>query len=360
MDYDMPSIGDNERRRSSDNLQTSAALDGSRCIAGAGKTDAGVTNICFLLLDNFSLLSFSSAIEPLRIANKIMKRKAFNYICCTVDGRDALASSGSFVRADCALDEIRSTDLLAVCSSDDVEQNVLQPSHKNMIRRFAHQQTRIAGICTGAYVLADLGLLGGRQCTIHWEYADLFKERYPDAHLIDSLIQADGRFLTCAGGTSALDLMIGFIADLHGGAVAGDVAGIALHHDMRSGSERQNTLMRDELNLVPPRVRRCIELMTENVGETLSQQQLAARLNVSPRQLQRDFQHYLGCAPLSYYSKVRLDIARRLVCRTTMPIIEIAVACGFANASHFAKRYKTLHGKTPIEDRQSKSRPRRQ
>lgn len=344
------------RPPASDQLEGHLSSD----ILGAAKMEdsaPAVTNICFLLLDNFSLLSFSSAIEPLRIANKVMKRKAFNYICCTIDGGDALASSGGIVRADRALHDVADIDLLAVCSSDDVEQNVLDARHKNMIRRFAHKQTRVAGICTGAYVLADLGLLEGRQCTIHWEYADLFKETFPNVKLVDSLIQADGRFLTCAGGTTALDLMIGFIAELYGGAIASDVASIALHQDMRSGSERQNTLMRDELNLIPRRLRRCIELMTENVSETLSQQQLAERLNVSPRQLQRDFQHYLDCAPLTYYSKIRLDIARRLVCRTTMPMVEIAVACGFANASHFAKRYRALHGASPVEDRQSKGRP---
>ncbi len=325
---------------------------------GGGGTSKDVTDICFLLLDNFSLLSFASAIEPLRIANKIMKRIAFNYICCTLDGRDALASNGSVVRPDCALEAVGSVDLLAVCSSDDVEHNILKPSHKNIIRQFAHRQTRVAGICTGAYVLADLGLLDGRNCTIHWEYADLFRELFPDVVLVDSLIQADGRFLTCAGGTTALDLMIGYIAELHGGAIASDVASIALHHDMRSGSERQNTLMRDELNLVPPRVRRCIELMSENIGATLSQQQLAQKLNVSARQLQRDFQQYLNCSPQEYYSKIRLDIARRLVCRTTMPMIEIAVACGFANASHFAKRYRDLFGVRPVVDRQEQGRTR--
>ncbi len=333
------------------NLQADEKTDGAAV--------AECTDICFLLLDNFSLLSFSSAIEPLRIANKIMKRKAFNYICCTLDGQDALASSGGFVRADCTLADVSHTDLLAVCSSDDVEHNVLAPAHKNIIRQFAHRQTRVAGICTGAYVLADLGLLDGRQCTIHWEYADLFKERYPNAELVDSLIQADGRLMTCAGGTTALDLMIGYIADLHGGAIASDVASIALHHDMRSGSERQNTLMRDELNLIPPRLRRCIELMTENIGETLSQEQLAAQLNVSTRQLQRDFRQYFDCSPLDYYIKIRLDIAQRLVCRTTMPMIEIAIACGFSSASHFGKRYRALHGKSPIEDRRARSRFRR-
>jgi len=343
----------------SDDLRHSGGGDDAAGNAGrAGEAQSPVTTICFLLLDNFSLLSFSSALEPLRIANKILKRPAFRYICCTVDGRDAKASSGSIVRADCALEDISKPDLLAICSSDDVEHNALGSTQKNRIRQFVHRQTRVAGICTGAYVLADLGLLDGRQCTIHWEYADLFRERFPKVALVDRLIQADGRFLTCAGGTSALDLMIGFIAELHGGAIASDVASIALHHDMRSGSERQNTLMRDELNLIPVRLRRCIDLMSQHVGDPLAQHELADKLNVSPRQLQRDFQQYFGCSPLSYYTKVRLDIAQRLVCRTSMPMIEIAVACGFANASHFAKRYKALYGKSPVEDRQAKGRTR--
>ncbi|CTQ52743.1 Carnitine catabolism transcriptional activator [Roseibium album] len=319
-------------------------------------SDPAIADICFLLLDNFTLLSFASAIEPLRIANKVLKRKAFNYRCCTVDGRDALASNGSVMKADCALDEVGHADLLAVCSSDDVERVSLTPGQKALIRQFAHRSTRIAGICTGAYVLADLGLLDNRSCTIHWEYADLFKELFPKTELVDNLIQADGLYLTCAGGTTALDLMIGYIAEVHGGAVASDVAEMALHHDMRSGSERQHVLMRDDLNMVPQKLRSCIELMTENISETLSLQEIASKLGASPRQLQRDFQKYLNCSPLEHYNKIRVDIARQLVCRTSMRIIDIGVACGFASASHFSKRYRAAHGISPAQDRQEKGR----
>ncbi|WP_415717912.1 GlxA family transcriptional regulator [Roseibium sp.] len=321
-------------------------------VANAAQLSAPIeSEICFLLLPHFSLLSFASAIEPLRIANKVLKRKAFHYRCCTVDGEDAIASNGSAVQADCALKEIVRADLLAVCSSDDVELVALTPGQKALIRQFAHRSTRIAGICTGAYVLADLGLLDDRSCTIHWEYADLFRELFPRAELVDSLIQSDGQFLTCAGGTTALDLMIGYIAEVHGGGVAGDVAEIALHHDMRSGSEPQHTLMRDDLNRVPQKLRSCVELMTDNVSEPLSLQEIAARLGASPRQLQRDFQKYLNCSPLEHYNKIRIDIARQLVCRTSMRIIDIGVACGFASASHFSKRYRAAHGISPAQDR---------
>ncbi|MES0809543.1 GlxA family transcriptional regulator [Roseibium sp. SCPC15] len=320
----------------------------------AEPSNTSTVDVCFLLLKNFSLLSFASAIEPLRIANKVLKRQAFNYRCCTVDGQDAVASNGSRMRADCALDEIEHADLVAVCSSDDVERVSLTSGQKALIRQFAQRFSRIAGICTGAYVLADLGLLDNRSCTIHWEYADLFKELFPNAELVDNLIQADGRYLTCAGGTAALDLMIGFIAEVHGGAVASDVAEIALHHDMRSGAERQHTLMRDDLQMVPKKLRSCIELMTENVSETLSLQEIADKLGASPRQLQRDFQKYLNCSPLEYYNKIRIDIARQLVCRTSMRIIDIGVACGFSSASHFSKRYRSAHGVSPAQDRQLK------
>lgn len=315
-------------------------------------SDTETIDVCFLLLKNFSLLSFASAIEPLRIANKVLKRKSFTYRCCTLDGRDAMASNGSFVRADCSLDEMTRVDLVAVCSSDDVEGLKLTSGQKAKIQRLAQKGDRVAGICTGAYVLADLGLLEGRACTIHWEYADLFKELFPGTELVDSLIQADGRILTCAGGTAAIDLMVGFIAEVHGSAVARDVAEIALHHDRRSGEEKQHTLLRADLEVVPQKLRSCIELMTERVSDPLSLQEIANRLGVSPRQLQRDFHKYLNCAPLDYYSKIRLDIARQMVRRTSMRIIDVGVACGFSSGSHFSKRYRATHGLSPQQDRE--------
>ncbi|WP_029063803.1 GlxA family transcriptional regulator [Labrenzia sp. DG1229] len=324
----------------------------------AGRSDATTVDVCFLLLNNFSLLSFASAIEPLRIANKVLKRRSFNYRCCTVDGLDAIASNGSVMRADCALEEIARADLVAVCSSDDVERVELTARQKALIRQLALRVNRVAGICTGAYVLADLGLLDGRACTIHWEYADLFREMFPGTDLVDNLIQADGRYLTCAGGTAAIDLMVGFIAEVHGNTVAGDVADIALHHDMRSGEERQHTIMRDDLEMVPKKLRVCIELMTEHVSEPLSLQEIANRLGASPRQLQRDFHKYLNCTPLDYYSKIRIDIARQLVCRTSMRIIDIGVACGFSSGSHFSKRYRAAHGLSPAQDRELRGRTR--
>jgi len=321
--------------------------------SGQGLKSARETvDICFLLLDSFSLLSFASAIEPLRIANKVLKRRAFNYSCRTLDGADAVASNGGMVRSDGALQEAVQPDLLAICSSDDVEQISLGGTQKALIRQIAKQSGSVAGICTGAYVLAELGMLEGRNCTIHWEYADLFKELYPKANLVDSLIQVDGKLMTCAGGTAALDLMIGYIAQVHGGAVARDVAEIALHHDRRTGSERQHTLMREDLDMVPQRVRTAIALMTEHVSEPLSLQQISQMLAVSPRQLQRDFQKYLKCSPQEYYSKIRIDIARQLVCRTSMRMIDIAVACGFSSASHFSNRYRAAHGNSPAWDRQ--------
>lgn len=320
------------------------------------RADDVTVDVCFLLLRNFSLLSFASAIEPLRIANKVLKRKAFRYRCCTVDGKDAIASNGSVMRADFALQEISRADLFAVCSSDDVERIELTAGHKSQVRQLATRVDRVAGICTGAYVLADLGLLNSRACTIHWEYADLFRELFPEANLVDNLIQADGRFLTCAGGTAALDLMVGFISEVHGKTVASGVADIALHHEMRSGDERQHTLMRDDLEMVPKKLRTCIELMTEHVSEPLSLQEIARRLGASPRQLQRDFHKYLKCTPLDYYSKIRIDIARQLVCRTSMRIIDIGVACGFSSGSHFSKRYRAAHGLSPAQDRELRGR----
>ncbi len=310
------------------------------------------TEICFLLLDNFSLISFASAVEPLRITNKVLGRKVYRYRCLTADGHDVRASNGLMVRSDGELLEAAPFSLLAICSSDDIENVVLPAKMKSAIRKFVHQGCSVAGICTGAYVLAQLGLLDGRSCTIHWEYADAFRELFPSANLSGSLIETDGKIVTCAGGTAALDMMIGFIANTCGSQVGAKVAEIAMHHDVRTGAEHQSAIMRPDIGLANVKLQECVRIMGDNVAEPLALPEIATRTEISLRQLQRLFRQHFNETPLNRYMKIRLEAARQLVTKTSMPFVDVAVACGFVNASHFAKRYRLAFGARPHEDRQ--------
>ncbi|MEX0956435.1 MAG: GlxA family transcriptional regulator [Rhizobiaceae bacterium] len=307
--------------------------------------------IGFLLLPGFSLLSFSSAIEPLRIANKILGRNAFAYLCCSIDGRDAQASNGLIQRIDLCIDEIGEPDFLVICSSDGIEKVVLPASLRHAVRKFAHAGGLIGGVCTGAYALASLGLLKGRKCTVHWEYAGIFSEAFPDVELTSCLVQEDRTILTCAGGSAAFEMMINFVERIHGARLCAEVADIALHGTLRPLWEHQHDELRRRLASGNKILLRCVRLMGDNISEPLPLATISGEICASRRTIERIFRKHTGLTPLGYYRKIRVEFSHRLVKHTELPILEIAVASGFVSASHFSRCYRIRFGLSPIEMR---------
>ncbi len=308
-------------------------------------------DIDFLLLPGFSMIAFSSAIEPLRLANKILQRPVFRYRCSSIDGLDTAASNGLSLRVDSDVETVGKTDLMVVCGGDGVENVRIPPSVSQAIRRLAHGGVSIAGICTGPYVLAELGLLSERTCTIHWEYAEILQERFPTLHRRDTLFERDGGMLTCAGGAAAMDLMINFIAEDCGIDISGAIADLALHQDVRLGFENQRKSPGLFRHIDDSRVQDCVRIMEEHLEEPLSAADIAKRAGITVRQLQRRFRRTFDETPMDFYLKLRLEAARRLITRTSMPIVDIAVTCGFTSASHFTRRYRHHMGVNPIDDR---------
>jgi len=333
-------------------LADTATGNGTR--TGIERADGGGDprfTISFLLLENFSLISFASAIEPLRLANKVLKRRVFDYECYSPDGGDVSASNGTTMRVAGPLSRVARTDLLVICSSDNVEKVRLSPAVKTTIREILRSNCTVAGICTGAYVLAELGLLTDRACTIHWEYSEIFRELFPTANLQNTLVQEDGRFLTCAGGTSAFELMVGFIEEHCGLKIGLEVADIALHHSLRPKSGHQRAQLHLRLGITNKRLLHCVEMMEANIEQPIPFHDLVARSGVSRRQLERLFRQHFGVTPTTYYRTIRLNAARQLVQRTPMPIVDVAVASGFVNASHFTKCYRREFRINPAQDR---------
>ena len=307
-------------------------------------------DVCFLLLEGYSLISFASAIEPLRLANKVIGRTVFRHRCYSADGADAPASNGMMMRVDGPVSAMTQADLLVVCSSDGVERLNLTADTRAAIRTFAHRGSRVAGICTGAYVLASLGLLRDRGCTIHWEYAEMFRELFLETELHPSLVHVDDKVMTCAGGTSAFELMVHFIEDVCDLSVGRAVADIALHHELRVGSSSQRSDPARRLGITNAHLSRCIELMEGNIENPLTSIEIAEQLGISWRHIGRLFQRYLGDTPQNYYRKIRLEVARHLIRRSDLPIIEVVFASGFVNSAHFTRSYRETFGVSPARD----------
>lgn len=306
----------------------------------------------FLLLDRFTMMSFAGAIEPLRLANRAAGRRLYDWSLLGEAGAGGFAtcSNGSRIALDGGLAETQPGDTVVVCGGIDVARAITRPVIA-WLRREARRGARIGGLCTGAWALAEAGLLDGRRATIHWENHDGFAEAFPEVNLYRSIFVADGNRLTAAGGTSSIDLMLRTIAADHGDELAATVADQLIYTTIRTAEDSQRLSIPTRIGVRHPRLAAVIERMEANIEEPISPAVLAEEAGMSTRQLERLFRRYLNRSPKKYYMEARLARARNLLMQTGMSVIEVALASGFTSPSHFSKCYRAQYGATPYRER---------
>lgn len=227
-----------------------------------------------------------------------------------------------------------------------------EPQMLAALRRLARQGAALGGIDTGAVLLAAAGLLDGRCATVHYEHLDAFAELYPKVDVREDLYFIDGDRMTCCGGIAATDLALQILQEQKGAAIANAVARYIFHDRLRAPGERQEASGIEPLGATTPRrLREAIRLMGDHLEEPLSVPEIARRVGLSQRQLERLFAGNTGMSPISYYRDIRLDRARGLITQTDMPVLEVALACGFFSPEHFSRAYRLRFGIAPREDR---------
>ena len=306
----------------------------------------------FVLLENFTLLSFASAVECLRIANRMIGREAYVWRVIGEDGTRCACSAGPEFALDGGLDELERDDTVMICGGIDV-QAATTKKLLNWLRREARKGLIVGGLCTAAHTLAKAGLLDGRRATIHWENQDGFAEDFEEVVLTKSVFVADGNRLTTAGGTSSLDLMLKLIAEDHGEGVANAVADQLIYSSIRTDQDTQRLSVPTRIGVRHPKLSEVIQQMENNIEEPISPSILARDVGMSTRQLERLFRRYLNRSPKRYYMELRLQKARNLLMQTDMSVINVALACGFASPSHFSKCYRAHYETTPYRERGS-------
>ncbi|WP_103173999.1 MULTISPECIES: GlxA family transcriptional regulator [Paracoccus] len=313
----------------------------------------------FLLLDRFTMLPFTAAIEPLRLANRAAGGELYSWRLVGA-GRDwATCSNGARVALDGGLDaEIvpERDEVVIVCGGTDIAREATRPV-LTWLRKQARGGASMGAVCTGAWILAEAGLLDGRKATIHWENHDGFAEAFPQVDLYRSVFVNDGNRLTAAGGTSSIDMMLHLIAEAQGDAIATEVADQMLHTTIRTNQDRQRLSIPTRIGVRHPRLAAVIARMEGNLEDPISPARLAADAGMSTRQLERLFRRYLNRSPKRYYMETRLARARNLLMQTEMSIIEVALASGFSSPSHFSKCYRALYGSTPYRERGTGAAP---
>jgi transcriptional regulator GlxA family with amidase domain len=298
------------------------------------------------------MIAYASAIEALRHANYVSERVIYEFFTYSEDGEPVCASNGVVVQVHSSLEDAHKLDMVFVSSGQNVKRYV---SRKLLaqLRRFSSHGSHLGAICTGSYILARAGLLDGYRCTIHWENLSSFSEEFPGIEVVPELYEIDRTRYTCAGGTSALDLMLHMISSHAGYKVATAAADQMIHHRIRDGNEGQRMALRSRIGVSHPKLLTVINNMEGNLEHPVNCAELALEVGLSTRQLERLFNKYLGLAPTRYYLKLRMERSRFLLLQTSMSILEVALACGFVSASHFSKCYREHYKHTPSEERQS-------
>lgn len=306
----------------------------------------------FVLLKDFTMLSFASAVEALRIANRMSGRKLYEWRTIGEGGGVMQASTGTGFTLDGDLDELGRDDRLILCGGIDV-QGATSKRLLNWLRREARKGLVVGGLCTAAYTMARAGLLDERKATIHWENQDSFTEEFQETKLTKSVFVVDGNRLTTAGGTSSIDLMLKLIADKHGEDLANLVADQMIYSAIRTDQDTQRLSVPTRIGVRHPKLSSVIQKMETNIEEPISPSILAKDVGMSTRQLERLFRRYLNRSPKRYYMELRLQKARNLLMQTDMSVINVALACGFASPSHFSKCYRAHYDTTPYRERGS-------
>lgn len=314
--------------------------------------DAIPDRVSFLLVPGFSMLAFVSAVEPLRVANRMAARHIFDWQILSLDGEPVTASNGMRVVADAAYESVPRVSTLFVCAGFEPGRFASQPlSH--WLRRMVGYRAMIGAIDTGCFLLAQARLLNGYRVTLHWESVAAFAEAFPNVHVTQELFEVDRNRMTCAGGTAAMDMMLYMIAGRDGQALATAVSEQFIRDRIRDPSDHQRMKLSARLGINNPHVVRVVERMENNIDTPVPAATLAHDAGISLRQLERLFASQLGHTPQQYYLHIRLTQARRLVQQSEMQIISIALACGFTSTAPFSRAYKAHFGRTPRQDRQT-------
>ncbi|MEU9171404.1 helix-turn-helix domain-containing protein [Streptomyces sp. NPDC048420] len=298
---------------------------------------------------------FNLAIPELLFGKvEIDGRPGYEVVICAPEPGPVPTTGGLDLYVRHGLDVVRDADTVLVAGTGLLY--TADPRTEAALREAAAAGKRIASLCTGAFSLAQAGLLDGRRATTYWGHAEELRRRHPEVDLCGEVLYVqDGPVLTSSGYAAGIDLCLHLIRTDYGAAVANEVARLALVAPVRPGGQTQFT----QTPLPPERGTVCADTRgwaMRNLDKPLTLADLARHAGVSVRTLTRRFHAESGVSPLQWLLHQRVERAKELLETTTLPMDQVARACGLGTADSLRGHLVRRTGLTPSAYRAQFSR----
>jgi len=307
--------------------------------------------IDFLLIPKFSMMALVSAMEPLRVANRVLAWNCYSWRFVSQNGEAVVASNDMSQNCVAIPDPEDLSEAVFVNASYDPDR-VIMPQTLAWLRRSDRHGKMLGAMDTGAFFLAAAGLLEDKNATVHWEAIPWFNAKFPRTNFVPQIFVYEGRRMVCAGGTSSLDMSLALIREHHGEEISTEVASQLISPGIRENSERQNFGPLKGLSYVPPQLHEACILIDENLSAPLPGEEIAEAVELSRRSLEGLFKKHMGVSMSKYSLQKRLTEARRLIRGSDLKIEDIAHNCGFASAAHFTRAYRKQFFVVPSGERE--------
>lgn len=300
--------------------------------------------IGYILPEGFQIIGLGTQ-AVFELANAVAREPFYAVESYALDGA-VRASAGLTVQARPLTARSQADTWLVAGVLSPLSRRV-SPELPRLLEKLAPRSRRVAGLCTGAFLLAEAGLLDERRATTHWYWADALQQRHPRAQVeADRIYIADGAVWTSAGMTAEMDLALALVEKDLGAELARAVAHRLVMHQRRSGGQSQHSEM---LRLAPKsdRIQQALEHARRNLARPLSVEDLAQAASLSPRQFSRVFTAETGQSPAKAIEGLRLEAARLMIESSRHPLEVVARETGFRDRRHLREAFLRGFGMPP-------------
>ncbi|MHC8299182.1 GlxA family transcriptional regulator [Pseudomonas sp. ZS1P83] len=302
-----------------------------------------MTSVAFVVFEGFQFMALA-AMPVFEYANFSAGEALYEVSVVSEDGRTLRASGGLSVGTQAFGEQV--FDTVIVVGGDAILEQAPE-GVLNYLRANVKTVRRTASICSGAFVLAQAGLLDGRRVTTHWAYARELQARFPSIKVEeDRIYVVDGSIWTSAGMTAGIDLALAMVEKDHGAALARSVAQKLVMYHRRAGGQSQHSALL-ELEAKSDRIQTVLGYAREHLTETLSVEQLADVARLSPRQFSRAFRAETGQSPAKAIENLRLETARQMLERGRLTLDQIAEESGFSDCRRMREAFLRAFGQPP-------------